>query len=102
METPFTFTYIVIDKRSRDEQGNPVAGIYPFSIQNDKEAPIRILQSSIPLITAKLYSGNPYPSFEYMEAVEHRIKLDIKHNADYNAVVADQINDKEWHLHETV
>jgi hypothetical protein len=102
MTIPFSFSYIVVDKRIRDDQGHPVAGIYPFRTKNEEEAPVRILQSSIPLITAKIYSGNPYPDFEYMQAVEQHIKLDIRGHADYSAVVAAQINDKEWHLHQAI
>lgn len=99
MTTPFTFSYIVVDMRLKDVQGQPMIGIYPIWIKNEEEAPIKVFQSSIPLITAKIYSGNPYPNFDYTEAVEHRIKLDIQRNADYDALVAGQINDKVWHLH---
>lgn len=101
MTTHFTFSYIVVDKRVRDVQGHPVVGVYPFWIKDEEESLVRILQSTSPLITAKIYSGNPYPDFDYTGAVERRIKLDIQRNADYSALVAGQINDKEWHLHFT-
>src|SRR5436309_12809618 len=101
MTAQFTFSYIVIDTRSKDEQGNPVAAIYSFWIKNKEENLIGILQSSTPSITAKIYSGNPYPHFDYIKAIEQRIKLDIQGSADYGALVSGQINDKEWHLHAT-
>ncbi len=102
MTTHFSFSYIVVDKNVRDVLGKPVVGVYPFWIENAEESLFRILQSTRPLITAKIYSGNPSPDLDYTEAVERRIKLDIQRNADYSVLVADQINDKEWHLHFTV
>src|SRR5579859_1521649 len=102
MTIPFSFSYVVIDKSESGEPGHHVAGIYPFWIKDGGEAPIKILQSSIPSITAKIYSGNPYPDFDYTEAVERRIRVDIPLKADYGALVAAQMNDKEWHLQQTI
>ncbi|SRR5258708_40253227 len=102
MTTPFSFSYVLIDQGVSDKHGHPVAGVYPFWIKDEGEAPIKILHSSIPSITARIYSGNPYPDFDYTEAVERRIRLDIQLKADYGAVVAAQLNDKEWHLQQTI
>ena len=101
MRTHFTFSYLVVDKSVRDAHGNPVVGVYPFWTQNEEESLVRILQSTSPLITAKIYSGNPYPDFDYTDAVERRVKLDIQRNAHYSVLVAEQIHDKGWHLHFT-
>ena len=98
MTTPFTFSYIVVEQRAKDAQGRAVVGVYPFLAKNQEEAPIRILQSSIPSITANIYSGNPYPEFDYTEAVERRIKRDIQDNTAYTTLVAGQIQDVAWHL----
>ncbi len=98
MTTPFTFSYIVVEQTAKDAQGHAVAGVYPFWSKNQEEAPIRILQSSIPSITANIYSGNPYPEFDYTEAVERRIKRDIQEDTTYTTLVAGQIHDTEWHL----
>jgi len=102
MSTSFNFTYIVMDKNVSDAQGHPVAAVYPFWIKDDGEAPIRILHSSVPSITAKIYSGNPYPDFDYTEAVEQRIRVDIQLKADYGTLVAAQMNDTGWHLQQII
>jgi hypothetical protein len=102
MTIHFTFSYIVVDKRARDVQGHALVGVYPFWIKNEEESLVRILRSTSPLITAKIYAGTPSPDFDYTEAVERRIKLDIQRNTDYSAVVAGQINDTKWHLDFTI
>jgi hypothetical protein len=98
MTTPFTFSYIVIDQKSKDKQGHPVLGIYNFLTQDAHELPIKILQSPVPSITAKIYAGDPYPNFEFTEAIERRVKMDIQTKYDYMGLVAGQINDEECHL----
>lgn len=102
MITPFSFSYIVIDKSGSDEPGRHVAAVYPFWIKDGGDAPIKILHSSMPSITAMIYSGNPYPNFDYTEAVERRIRVDIQLKADYGAAEAAQLNDKEWHLQQAI
>ena len=98
MTTPFSFSYIVVEQRAKDAQGRALVGVYPFTTKNQKETPIRVLQSSIPAITATIYSGNPYPEFDYTEAVERRIKRDIQDSNAYTTLVGAQIHDMEWHL----
>jgi hypothetical protein len=98
MTTPFTFSYIVVEQRAKDAQGHALVGVYPFLTKNQEETPIRILQSSIPAITANIYSGNPYPEFDYTEAVERRIKRDIQQKTAYTPLVAGQIHATDWHL----
>ena len=97
--TPFMFSYIVVDRGLKDNQGQRVPGIYTFSTNDVKDRPVSILQSSTPSITAKIYAGNPFPDFDYTQAIERRVKLDIQAESDYGALVAGQINNKEWHLH---
>jgi hypothetical protein len=97
--TPFTFSYIVIDQKSKDKQGHPMLSIYNFLTQDAHDVPSEILQSSTPSITAKIYAGTPYPNFDFTEAIERRVRLDIQNKYDYVGLVASQINAKEWHLH---
>src|SRR5688572_20574602 len=96
--TPFTFSYIVVEQKSKDKQGQPVLGIYNFLTQVPDDVPIKILQSSAPSITAKIYAGNPYPNFDFTEAIEQRVRLDMQNKYDYVGLVASQINDEDWHL----
>ena len=96
--TPFIFSYIVVDRGLKDDQGQRVPGIYTFSTNDVKDRPVSVLQSSVPSITAKIYAGNPYPDFDYIQAIERRVKLDIQVKTDYGALVAGQINDESWHL----
>jgi hypothetical protein len=98
MTASFTFSYIVIEKRLKEAQNAPLVSVYPFWISNKAQAPIRILRSLIPAITAKIYSGSFCPESDYTEAIERQIKLDIQKKPDYDALTADQINDQDWHL----
>jgi hypothetical protein len=98
MTQPFTFSYIVVEQQVKDVQGNPVVSVYPFWITAIEDKPIQILRSSVPNIMVKLYPGNRYPTFDYREAIEERVKKDIERNVDYDAAIASQINDRKWHL----
>ena len=98
MTEPFIFSYIVVDERYNDLQGRPVVGIYPFSSNNAEDRPTHILRSAVPAVTANIYRGNPFPWFDYDEAIETRVKLDIAHNVEYAASVAIQMNGQEWHF----
>ena len=99
MTTPITFSYIVVERKSKDKQGHPVLGIYNFLTNDAHDQPIEVLQSSTPSIDAKIYAGNPYPNFDFTEAIEQRVKRDIQKRYEYGGEVASQINDKAWHLH---
>ena len=97
--TSFMFSYIIVDRGLSDTQGQHVPGIYTFSTNDLSDKPVSILRSSTPSITAKIYAGKPFPDFDYTQAIERRVKLDIQAKPDYGVTVAAQINDPDWHLH---
>jgi hypothetical protein len=92
------FSYIIVDRGLSDTQEH-IPGIYTFSTNDLSDRPVSILRSSTPSITAKIYAGNPFPDFDYTQAIERRVKLDIQAKLDYGVTVAAQINDPDWHLH---
>jgi hypothetical protein len=96
--TPFTFSYIVVDQRLNDKDGKPVLGVYSFATKDERDLPIRVLQSSTPAITANIYAGNPYPGFDITDAIEQRVKLDIQSDSNFGALDNTRINDSQWHL----
>jgi hypothetical protein len=94
-----TFSYIVIDRQTLDSNRKPIVTLYSIWIKKPEVlVPVQVFQSTVPTITVKIYRGNPYPSFDYKEAVEKRVKLDISKNAEYAALVAAQTQGKDWHL----
>jgi hypothetical protein len=96
----YIFSYVAIDRNCVDVYGNPVAGLYSIWIKDppDVLVPIQTFQSTVPSITVMIYSGTPYPLFDYSDAVEIRVKQDIAQNSEYASFVAAQTHGKEWHL----
>lgn len=93
------FSYIVVDRKQVDSKGNRLVRMFSVWIKNPAVYPsIQTLQSTVPSVVVKLYAGNPYPSFDYTEAVERRVKSDIAENTHFAALIAAQTNGKEWHL----
>jgi hypothetical protein len=99
MREPNTFSYIVIDRKTVDTNGKPMVSLYAIWIKDPEVlVPAQTFQSTVPSITVKIYRGNPYPWFNYSEAVETRVKQDISQDAQYAALVMAQTHGKEWHL----
>ncbi len=94
----FTFSYVVVEQQFKDRQGNPVISFYPFWITAAEDKPIQVLRSSTPAIVVKLYSGNRYPTSDYRDTLEQRVKQDIEHCTGYDDSVASQMRDTKWHL----
>jgi hypothetical protein len=99
MTEPLSFSYIAADHKQVDANGNHLVKLYRVWINNpETDLPVQTFQSIVPSVVVKIYPGNPYPLFDYTEALEGQVKFDIAQNAEYAALIDAQTNGRDWHL----